>query len=70
MLATYATGIVALVLLFLVWAGVQSAWRRTFPDAGSDPDALAGRMGCQRGHSDCVDSCDRGHGDCAAEDRR
>jgi hypothetical protein len=26
---------------------VQRAWKKSFPDAGSDPDALAGRAGCQ-----------------------
>ena len=53
MLASYITGLVAIVLVTLAWVGVQGAWRRVFPDASSDPDALAGRMGrhgCAKKH--------------------
>jgi len=33
---------------------VQRAWRRSFADVGTDPDALAGRTGCHG----CNDSKD------------
>ena len=46
MLASYATGLAALVLVMLAWVAVQGAWRRAFPDASDDPDALSGRLGC------------------------
>ena len=39
-------GIGAFVLLSVFWLGVQRAWRRSFPEVGQDPDALAGRPGC------------------------
>ncbi len=57
MLASYATGLAALVLVMLAWVVVQGAWRRAFPDASDDADALAGRLGCygcpQRGSDGC-----------------
>ncbi len=57
MLASYATGLTALVLVMLAWVAVQGAWRRAFPDATGDPDALAGRLGCygcpRRGSAGC-----------------
>jgi hypothetical protein len=46
MLASYLTGLIVIVLVAVAWVGVQLAWRKTFPDACSDPDVLAGRMGC------------------------
>jgi hypothetical protein len=46
MLRSYATGLVAIALLGLVWVAVQSAWQRVFARESSDPDALAGRPGC------------------------
>ena len=59
MLATYATGAIAVVLIALAWVAVQGAWKRAFPERGADPDALAGRIGC---HGDCEQDCDhRGH---------
>jgi hypothetical protein len=45
-LATYVTGIVAIVGVLVVWTEIQAAWRRVFLDASADPDVLAGRMGC------------------------
>jgi hypothetical protein len=42
----YIIGIGALLLLSTAWIGVQRAWRTSFPDAGADPDVLAGRTGC------------------------
>lgn len=47
MLHHYLIGIGAFVLLSAAWISVQRAWRRSFPDLGDDPDALAGRPGCQ-----------------------
>ncbi len=48
-LISYAIGIAGIVILSVGWIGVQNRWRRTFPEAftdSSDPDVLAGRMGC------------------------
>jgi hypothetical protein len=42
----YATGVLVVVGLALGWLAVQRAWARSFPDAFDDPDALAGRRGC------------------------
>lgn len=42
----YVVGMGALVLLSAGWIAVQRAWKSTFADLGSDPDALAGRPGC------------------------
>ena len=47
-------GIGAILLLSTAWIGVQRAWRRSFADVGTDPDALAGRSGCHG----CNDSKD------------
>ncbi len=64
MLASYVTGLAALVGVTLAWVAVQTAWRRAFPEAGSDPDALAGRTGC----GGCAGrDCDGGH--CKTEHR-
>jgi len=52
MLTSYAVGIAGVVTVMLVWIAIQSAWRRVFPEACSDPDVLAGRAqcgGCNRG---------------------
>ncbi len=41
-----------------LWILVQTAWRRTFPEAvGADGDALAGRLGCADCH--CSEPCER-----------
>ena len=60
MLASYALGVAAVVLIAVAWVGVQLAWRRTFPDAGGDADVLAGRMGCHGGcgHTEACESRD------------
>ena len=47
MLHQYIIGVGACLILSAAWIGVQRAWKKSFPDAGSDPDALAGRAGCQ-----------------------
>ncbi|KPK16764.1 MAG: hypothetical protein AMJ62_03915 [Myxococcales bacterium SG8_38] len=68
MLHHYIIGVGAFVLLSAAWVGVQRAWRKSFPDAGDDPDALAGRPGC----GDCGRSqrCHEGtdSGTCEAEE--
>jgi hypothetical protein len=46
MLMSYLTGPLVLVGMLLAWTAVQRAWRRAFPEVSSDPDVLAGRMGC------------------------
>ena len=51
MVASYATGLIGIAAILLVWVSVQNAWRRTFPGAFDDPDPLAERLGC--------DGCDR-----------
>jgi len=61
MLASYATGLVAVVLMMLAWVGVMSAWRRAFPEASSDPDVLAGRPSCHgcTGQNRAEGACER-----------
>lgn len=51
--------LVLLVLMLVGWVAVQTAWRRSFPDASGERDALAGRGGCGgcRG-GNCTNSCD------------
>jgi len=59
-----------LIVILVVWVGVQMAWKKAFPGVSADPDILAGRMGCghgrdcqdeKKGDSDC---CDRSPGSC------
>ena len=57
MWASYATGMIGVAMLVLVWVGVQSAWRRAFPEAFDDPDVLAPRLGC--GGCDQEQICER-----------
>ncbi len=54
-------GLLLLVAVVALWVAVQGAWRRSFPDPGGEPDALAGRGGCHgcRG-SECTNACDDG----------
>ncbi len=47
MMHDYIIGVGAFLLLSTAWFGVQRAWRRSFAEVGADPDALAGRTGCQ-----------------------
>lgn len=47
MLHQYIIGVGAFLFLSAAWIGVQRAWMKSFPDASGDPDALAGRTGCQ-----------------------
>ena len=46
MLESYLTAVLALAAVLAAWVGIQIAWRKVFPEAGCDPDALAGRSGC------------------------
>lgn len=57
MLTSYLTGMAAIVVIMVVWVGIQGAWRRAFPETFSDPDVLAGRMGCHG--CGCTDVCAR-----------
>jgi len=45
-LATYATGVGAAVIVTVAWIAVQGAWRHMFPERMRDADALVGRIGC------------------------
>lgn len=55
MLRSYLTGVIGVMAIGMAWVGVQSAWRRAFPDHTEDPDALANRMGCHGCR--CTDVC-------------
>jgi hypothetical protein len=48
-LATYATGLGAVVVVIVAWITVQGAWRRVFPERLVDADTLVGRLGCSGG---------------------
>jgi hypothetical protein len=54
---SHVLGLLAIVLMVVVWVAVQVAWKKTFPEACSDPDVLAGRMGCHG--SNCSQDCNR-----------
>jgi hypothetical protein len=56
-LGSYVIGMLAIVVMAVVWVGVQSAWRKAFPEVCSDPDVLAGRLGCHG--CDSTDNCER-----------
>ena len=57
MLGHYLLAALAVAAMAAVWVGVQVAWKRSFPDAFCDPDALAGRMGCGGGCKSNSTSC-------------
>ncbi len=61
MLVSYGVGLAGVALVMAAWLGVQVAWRRAFPEASADPDALAGRLGCH-GREHC--------GGCAGDECR
>jgi hypothetical protein len=46
LLATYATGLGALLAVTVAWIAVQGVWRRAFPERMIDPDPMLGRLGC------------------------
>ncbi len=55
MSASHAIALIGLLALLACWLGVQLAWRRSFPDATQDGDALAQRIGC--GTCERTDAC-------------
>jgi len=55
-LGTHALAIAVLVLAVVVWVAVQGLWRKSFPEACTDPDVLAGRMRCHD-KPDCSEDC-------------
>ena len=55
MIASYLTAMLGLAGVMLLWGAVQLAWKRSFPDATGDVDALADRMGC--GGCDRIEAC-------------
>jgi len=56
-MSTHLIAILALAAVVAIWVGVQIAWKKAFPDAFCDPDALAGRMGCGGGCKSISTSC-------------
>jgi hypothetical protein len=60
MFASYATGLIGIAAVLLLWVWVQNAWRRTFPGVFDDPDVLAERLGCDA--CDQTDGCERAAG--------
>ena len=64
MLTSYAIGLTGIVMLCVAWLAVQLAWRRVFPDASGDPDALAGRLGCHG--CGCTNVCEKRASETAA----
>jgi hypothetical protein len=60
-LTPYLTGIGIVIGITVLWVAVQTAWRRTFPEAGppSEPDPLAGRLGCHGCGCAGSDRCER-----------
>ena len=57
MLMSHVWSVLAVVLIAVAWAAVQGAWKRSFPEASADPDALAGRLGCSG--ATCSNDCER-----------
>ena len=73
-MASDLIAIAILILVLVAWVSVQMAWKRSFPGVSTDPDILAGRMGCSHG-CDCQDDdkgdpdcCDKSSGSCHRED--
>ena len=54
---SHLLAILALAVMAAAWVGVQIAWKKAFPDAFCDPDALGGRMGCGGGCKSNSTSC-------------
>ena len=57
MTGSHLLAILALGLMAAIWVGVQIAWKKSFPEAFCDPDALGGRMGCGGGCKSNSSSC-------------
>jgi hypothetical protein len=69
-LISVATGLGALCVLLVAWVTVQIAWRRAFPAADGDPDALSGRLGClgRCAPNECRHACSASASSRAGED--
>ena len=67
MLESYALGIGLVIGLMAVWVAVQAAWAKAFPEATSDADVLAQRMGCQG--CGCTTVCERKLGEAGREEK-
>ncbi len=46
MWVSFLVAVVLLTLILSLWVTVQLGWGRMFDRPGSDPDVLAGRIGC------------------------
>ena len=57
MTGSHLIAILALAAMAAVWVCVQIAWKKSFPEAFCDPDALGGRMGCGGGCKSNSTSC-------------
>lgn len=56
MLDSLLIAIAAIVALMLLWAIVQTLWRRVFSDYVQDDDVLAERRSC--GNCGCATACE------------
>ena len=50
-------GVGGVIFLVLLWAGVQSLWRKTFAEYITDEDVLAGRTKCS--NCGCTTACQK-----------
>ncbi len=57
MIESYATGLIGITTVLLLWVRVQTAWKRMFPDLSADGDGLAERVGCTG--CDRIETCAR-----------
>jgi len=46
MLYSFLVAAGVIFVLMTVWVAVQLAWKKQFPESGTDQDALSGRAGC------------------------
>ena len=56
-MGSYLIAVLAVAAMAAVWVCVQIAWKKSFPEAFCDPDALGGRMGCGGGCKSNSNSC-------------
>ena len=64
---SYLLGIGLVIGLMLGWVAVQAAWGRAFPEAATDSDVLARRLGCDG--CGCSGVCERKLGKVSAEEK-
>ena len=57
MMESYVLGIGLVIGLMLGWVAVQAAWGKAFPEATTDSDVLAHRLGCHG--CQCSGPCER-----------